>query len=322
MRCPFLREAQVKYCQASPFKKMILRAPEHDTPERCSSREYAHCPSAKHLHEGFSDPGHCPFLRESPVQYCSAASVTKFIPYSESILSRCGSESHRYCDLYLALASPPSAGSPLNAGGFPAGEGAAAGDETVDGIQVRTGLFYSTNHMWLDVNEDGYCHVGVDAFVTRVLGSIDRLAFIAAKGISRPTAILTVRGADLQMVFPNSMLLTRPNSYLRANPEKLLSDPYGVGWLFEGEPATRDYAGRADLLDELIPGKSAPGWTQEEVRRLVIFIHERFAHSDARGEALMPDGGGFAPGLVGHMNRDDILTLFNEFFSLYGRCRR
>ena len=53
--------------------------------------------------------GRCPFLHESLVQYCGAASLTKYIPYSEAVLSHCGTESHRYCELFLAFAHPGAA---------------------------------------------------------------------------------------------------------------------------------------------------------------------------------------------------------------------
>ena len=106
MRCPFLREAQVKFCRASAYRKMIVRLAEQPEHERCSSREYVNCPAAKQHMEDRPSIDHCPFLHESLVQYCTAAAVTKYIPYTESVLSQCGTESHKYCELYLGLAQP------------------------------------------------------------------------------------------------------------------------------------------------------------------------------------------------------------------------
>ena len=121
IRCPFLREAQVKYCQGSAIKKMIVRTENNPDDERCSSGEYVHCPSLKQHHEEYSPGTRCPFLQESLVQYCSASSVVKFIPYSESSIIRCGNDAHRYCDLFLSLAATNDAG----AGGA-SGEGIAS----------------------------------------------------------------------------------------------------------------------------------------------------------------------------------------------------
>ena len=98
----------------------------------------------------------CPFLHESLMQYCAAASVTRLVPYSESLLSRCGNPSYRYCELYLQMAHPlPPA-------------------ETVDGLPMPADLGYSANHMWLDTaaqaGGDGVCYAGIDAFLSRMLG--------------------------------------------------------------------------------------------------------------------------------------------------------
>src|SRR5204862_222433 len=100
MRCPFLQEAQVKSCQASEFRKMIVRNPAISD-EKCSSPAYVTC-SAAQQHCGEAPPqDHCPFIRELLVQFCSAAPIARYIPYSESSISRCGGAGHRYCELYL-----------------------------------------------------------------------------------------------------------------------------------------------------------------------------------------------------------------------------
>src|SRR5215475_13748639 len=92
MTCPILREAQVKYCQTAALRKLIPIARTGRAEEKCSTGEYANCSvfRAKGSPEGPAGEGPCPFLRESLMQYCAAAPVTKLVPYSESLLSRCG----------------------------------------------------------------------------------------------------------------------------------------------------------------------------------------------------------------------------------------
>jgi hypothetical protein len=106
MRCPFLREAQVKFCQVAPSRKMILNHPTQGVHEKCTSSDYVSCPAAKEFHEEFPNLDRCPFLQESLMQYCAAAPVVKYLPYSESILSRCGNDSHFNCEVYRSLADP------------------------------------------------------------------------------------------------------------------------------------------------------------------------------------------------------------------------
>ena len=60
----------------------------------------------------------------------------------------------------------------------------------MDGARLSTKLAYSPNHMWLDESEDGSCHVGVDAFFTRVLGNVDKLSFVTPRGAGRPSAVI------------------------------------------------------------------------------------------------------------------------------------
>lgn len=309
MRCPFLREAQVKFCRASAYRKMIVRLPEQPDNERCSSREHINCPVAKQHLEEHPSIDHCPFLHESLVQYCTAAAVTKYIPYSESVLSRCGTESHKYCELFLTLAQPqegivdPHVDIPLE-------ERLAAGNVEV---KVPDNLFFAPNHMWLDVGSDGVCHIGVDAFLTSVLGTIDNIVFVTTKGFQRPTVSFSVHGVDVQFTFPIPVTIIRANTYLRTNPEKIAHDPYTVGWLFEAT------FGRTRMMiqetEQLYIGQRARTWMRQEIERMTSVAHQISSQPDMHGAALMADGGNYQPGMAQLLSREDLLKLYNEFFS-------
>ncbi len=305
MRCQFLREAQVKFCRASAYRKMIVRLAEQTENERCSSKEYVTCPAAKqHLEENPSS-SHCPFLHESLVQYCTAAAVTKYIPYTESVLSQCGTDSHKYCELHLALAQPQESSD--DSGHHQQFISA------VDTVKIPEGLSYSSNHMWIEVGNDGTCHIGIDAFLTRVLGNIDRVTFVTTKGFHRPAVSFTVNGVDLQFIFPVPMNITRANTYLRSNPEKIISDPYTAGWLFE---ATEDKS-RALLaqFEGLTSGKNASEWMSKEMDRMTAYAHCLASQPDINGTIMMADGGYFQPGIAQKLTRAELLTVYNDFFS-------
>ena len=51
-----------------------------------------------------------------------------------------------------------------------------------------------------------------------------------------------------------------------------------------------------------------------EVRRLTGALHARLASSG--GERLAADGGRFAPGLLEHLDREEVLRLFASFFPI------
>src|SRR5205814_457842 len=114
------------------------------------------------------------------MQYCAAAPVAKLVPYSESLLSRCGNDAFRYCELYLSMAHP------------------ALRAAEVDGVAMPEWLRYSANHMWLDVTGDGTCHAGIDAFLSRALGKVERIAYVWLKGEHRPAAVLTAGGVEYE----------------------------------------------------------------------------------------------------------------------------
>jgi glycine cleavage system H lipoate-binding protein len=288
MTCPFLKEAQVKYCQTSSVRKLIPTPAAGRADDKCSSREYLTCPvfCAKNAETPVS--GLCPYLGESLMQYCGAAPVPKMIPYSESQLSRCGSDRFRYCELYLAMSHPPVAG------------------DDVDGVPLPAWLQYSANHMWLDVGEDGVCHAGIDAFLGRVLGQAERISYVWQRGQHRATAVVTVNGIDHEIVFPNPFLLTGCNLYLRADPARLTAEPYTGGWLFEGVPAP-------ETSDNLIQGAAARQWMEREQQRINQFLQQQ----PGPHGPLAADGGQFAPGLSRHLDRERMLALFHTFFSPY-----
>jgi len=279
-----LKEIEVKYCGTATVRKLIPLAQTGRTEDKCSSAEHRSCAVWRRQPEALEETacGPCPYLRESLMQYCGAASVAKLVPYSESLLSRCGNDSYRYCELYRAMAHP----------GLEA--------EEVDGIEFPAGLRYSGNHMWLDESEDGVCHVGIDGFLSRVLGAVERISYVWQKGVHRAAAVLTAAGMDLEVVFPNPFLLTGCNLYLRANPDRLTAEPYTRGWLFEGQL-------QAGTGCELMDGGEARQWMEREQKRINEYLQQQ--------TGCVADGGMFAAGLAGRLERDQMLGLFYEFFS-------
>ena len=297
MTCPFLKETQVKYCQTAAFRKMIPLAGSGRADEKCSSAGYPSC--ALYQAQPTRETGAaCPFLRESLMQYCGAAPVPKFVPYSESLLSRCGNDSHRYCELYLGMAHPRAS--------------AFGRDE----IALPDWLHYSGNHMWLDVTEDGVCHAGIDGFLSRALGRVERINYVWTRGLHRPAAVIAAAGLELELVFPNPFLLTNCNLYLRADPSRLTSEPYTGGWLFEGVPA-------AETMDNLVSGAAARAWMEREQRRINEYLQQmpQVGTGGSTGP-LAADGGLFAAGLAQQLDRDQVRALFLEFFSPYASGKR
>ncbi len=298
MRCPYLCDAQIKFCSASAFKKTILRTPYAGEQDKCVSPDWVSCEIAKQHSEDLQNQSQCPFLHENLAQYCSISPVRTFVPFSDSPSSRCVNDCHKYCEAFMSLA---------NAGTKPTtGEGI---QRSVEGIPMPGRLFYAQNHMWLDHNDESICHVGIDAFLAWTIGTVDRILFLTSQDNGRPIAVLTVGGVDIRMVFRNAMEITGINMYLRSHPEKITSDPYSLGWLFEG--VCRKHPGKGnDVETGLLRGNKARVWMSKEIERMTTFVHERVAET-----CLMADGGTFAQGTLREMNYDSALRMYNEFFS-------
>jgi glycine cleavage system H lipoate-binding protein len=316
MRCPFLHEVRVKFCRATAFRKMIPESARDVGHERCSSTAYVGCSAVPAGVTGQAIGPSCPHLQDATAEYCGASPVRRYVPANDAPLSRCSCGGHRFCELYLATADPRGERLPGNTGlARPSSPGCPT--VVVDGIPVPGHLSYSPNHMWLDVDQDGRCHVGIDAFLARVVGHADMISFVTSgRGSDRPVVVLTVDGVDLQLVFPHPLAEAAVNAHLRIDPAKLTADPYGAGWLFEGvEPATLGASVGAALQAGLIPGERAARWFVAEGTRLLEFLHGRIVQPAAVGTRLAADGGRIEAGLAARLQRELRISLFNEFFS-------
>jgi len=273
MPCPFLKEGRARYCHAAPVRKLILDGPGVAGGGRCASTDFAKCELVSKA-EARGD--RCPHLEEIRVQYCGVSSVTKLVPFSDSQISSCMSNSYRYCDAYLTLARPHAS-------------------------MAGNGLLYSANHFWLDVEESGLCHIGVDDFLTNIAGNIDGVTFVTLRGTHCPSVALTIHGVDWPISFPNSIMIQKINTRVRSDPARLAADPYGAGWLFEGWELPGKT--RADLVS----GEQAAAWQAEERQRLAKEIHE-----------LQPqacDGGTPVNGVAQLLPRENLVCVLQHFFS-------
>jgi glycine cleavage system H lipoate-binding protein len=273
MPCPFLREGRARYCHAAPVRKLILEGPGASDGGRCASSRYLDCELASR-----SQPARerCPHLEDIRVQYCSVSAIPKLVPFSDSELSSCTSNTYRYCDSYLHLAQPHAT------------------------TPVAT-LLFSQNHFWLDAEASGLCHIGIDEFLAHIAGTLDGITFVSSRGTHSPALALTVHGVEWPMSFPNPLMIQKVNSRVRSDPARVTADPYGAGWLFEGwEIPGRTRAG-------LVCGPQAAAWKLQEQERLAQQIHESHAPGC--------DGGTPVRGIAQLLPREDLVRVFQAFFA-------
>ncbi len=319
MRCPYLREAQVRSCFASEYKKMIVRTIEQSNTERCSTSDWKSCPVAKQHQEKQPNERQCPFLQESLVQFCSTSSVSKYVPYNDATQSQCTNDDHRYCELFVTMKNQEAPEhSDLGQGHSSPGNASSS----VDSVAVPGHLAFTSNHMWIDISEHRSCHIGIDALLARVLGKIDGISFVTASGTAFPTASLNVRGIDLLMAFPNQIVITGLNTYLRSRPLNVTASPYTLGWFFEGVEIKEIAGHTPQKMDNgCLRGEQARDWMTAESQRITNYASERFTRARQKEFPTLMDGGIFVEGLVNHLSREEALQLFNEFFSPAAKWR-
>ncbi|MBU1702575.1 MAG: hypothetical protein KJ970_07075 [Candidatus Eisenbacteria bacterium] len=332
MKCPFLKEMSVKYCQLCRLK-MIPQTHAQPEDERCSSRDYSKCTLAQSHYKGMQPQERCPFLCEQKVQYCSASSVPKLIPCEEDRTSRCTGDGHRYCQLYLSLARPQvkdlprrtdsgssdglqprSITSPqrrVSSQALTAPVGVRV--EYVEDIPVPIDLSFTPNHMWVDSSDGQSYYVGVDAFFVKVLGRVDQVSFPSHRGEGRPVVRFGISGVDFDLVFPSSINVTEINAHLTVDPSDLIQDPYGRGWLFEGI----QFPGIGGDPDKnMFTGSEATGWMRNETNRIAQFMQDQHSKHHPEVGHVMQDGGWIAGNLAGTLDRAGLVRLHSEFFSL------
>jgi len=291
MECPFIRQTRVHSCRGAGFRKPIPELHHEANESRCLTPAFAECAYCPPDAAAAGGPP-CPLLDESLVQYCAAAPVMKFIPYSEPLLSRCGSGAHRYCSLYLDVVR--------------------TAQETADpdsSFTVPAHLLYTPNHWWLDLTGDGPCHLGIDSFMARMLGPVERVGFATPHGVARPSLIITARGVHYTATFPGLVEVLASNLHLRLDPDCLTQEPYGVGWAFEGRLSE---AQRMTLRSSMLNAEAAHERMVDDSRRLSERVQAR---NSVAGVRLAADGGLFCAGLLGELERDEALTVFHEFCS-------
>jgi glycine cleavage system H lipoate-binding protein len=277
----------MRYCHRAGPRILIPRS--HPASEdRCSTQQFATCPVYRELYSAADAPAPpCPLLEESLMQYCSAAAITKFIPYSEALLSRCGNGSYEYCDLYLQLSSAPTY------------------EDEEHTIPIRDNARYTANHLWIDLSGEGVCHIGIDGFLARMLGPVDSVGYLSNGGtLGRPSAVVTAHGVDYRITFPQKVMLNNCNLYLRAEPSRLTSQPYTAGWLFE---ATIDPLQRSRLEAATMDAAAARTWMDSECRRMNEVLQSQSS------EDLRADGGLFTRGVLVALGREEALRLYDRF---------
>ncbi|PEN05414.1 glycine cleavage system protein H [Longimonas halophila] len=111
-------------------------------------------------------------------------------------------------------------------------------------------LYYTEDHEWLRLNDDGTATVGITDFAEGELGDIvfveldpEGTELSAGDVYGTVEAVKTVS----ELFMPMSGTITEVNDSLEGAPEQVNEDPYGDGWMVVIE--LEDESELDDLLD-------------------------------------------------------------------------
>ncbi len=159
---------------------------------------------------------------------------------------------------------------------------------------IPKGYFFGKGHTWVELLPDGTTRIGLDDFVQKILGSVDRVRVAPLDGkIARGEKIFSVEQGTKVMSFraPISGRVVAVNDELVHFPDMVKKEPYKAGWVVAIEPSDL-----AVEIKQLSIGSEAAQWLKEEIKRFRNFITAQMSllagsGSPALAGTTLMDGG-------------------------------
>ncbi len=165
-------------------------------------------------------------------------------------------------------------------------------------LRIPKGVFFHPGHTWARLQDGDSLSIGIDDFIQKALGSIEKLALPAVGEFVRqgdPIISIEHAGRRLQLVAPVTGRITAVNKDVVENPHLISENPYTDGWLF-----MLDATEMAASLQTMRVAEQAISWIKEEVKRFREFLAAG-SLQPAVGEAML-DGGVPVAGSLDHLD--------------------
>ena len=161
---------------------------------------------------------------------------------------------------------------------------------TANILRIPRGLFYNKNHTWLFLEKSGNAKLGLDDFMTCLVGHMD-VQSLKNEGESLKKGELLAEinqdGKKLLVFSPISGEIVHVNAVVQENPDLLNEDPYEKGWIYAVKPSNwKKETQSLYLADEAV------NWIKSEVERLKDFLAVSVAkHSSEPAMVTLQEGG-------------------------------
>jgi glycine cleavage system H lipoate-binding protein len=136
----------------------------------------------------------------------------------------------------------------------------------IQGFRLPQGYYFHLGHTWVRVEERAEVCIGIDDFVLRLAGGVDRieLPFVGDEIPRGHTVFKACRGSEqINLQMPVNGIVTAINLAAREKPAIVAEDPYAGGWLVKVQARNL----RRDLK-HLTIGSETVEWLNHEIDRL------------------------------------------------------
>ena len=162
----------------------------------------------------------------------------------------------------------------------------ARADDIHPYLELPDGMALAHNHTWTQKGRDGTLAIGIDEFLFRMFGGLDRLLDPAVGAEVAPTvSSISLRSGDhaLTLAAPVRGTVVAVNTAMLHDPSFYRRSPYESGWLVRVKPAATDRPGLATMT-----GKHAMRWLKEQTNIVRDFLNASYGTLEP---ATMLDGG-------------------------------
>jgi len=172
------------------------------------------------------------------------------------------------------------------------------------GFEIPQGYCFHLGHTWVMKENTDDARVGVDTFVTNLMGKIDRIEVRGAdRWVRQGQKLITLHsnGTSIDLLSPVEGVVTAINNDALRDPSLVANDPYENGWIAMVKSPDLRVNQR-----NLIQGSMVAPWMQNNLTRLNAML--------SPSPALAQDGGHPIKGLLPQLTPEVRQKVVKEFF--------
>ncbi len=160
---------------------------------------------------------------------------------------------------------------------------------SVSGYRVADDYYYHLGHTWVHLEPGGRVKIGVDDFISKVLGPAEVFG-LPARGVTLGQGhagwMWKRNGREADVLSPLTGKVFLINRHAVENPGIVHDDPYGDGWLFVMEPITPI---NVLNLNVLFSGNKSLKWMEEEFQEILKLMGPKYEKLAATGGEPISD---------------------------------